>query len=98
MVVNPNIREQSATMAPPKGMVALSAEATSAVLISPLCHTPAMTTVTAVMEQTTIVSMKTPIIEIYPCRTGLLVCAALWAMPALPRPASLEMTPRRMPY
>ena len=41
--------------------------------------------------------MKVPSMAMTPCRTGLLVCAAAWAMAADPRPDSLENTPRATP-
>ena len=50
-----------------------------------------------VNEQTISVSMKVPSMPIRPERTGLLVVPAAWAMPAVPRPASFENTPRATP-
>ena len=35
----------------------------------------------AVIVQTTVVSMKVPSMAMTPCCTGLFVCAAAWAMP-----------------
>ena len=51
----------------------------------------------AVIVHTTRVSMNVPSIAMMPCRTGLLVCAAAWAMAAEPSPDSLENTPRATP-
>lgn len=41
--------------------------------------------------------MKVPSIPIRPERTALWVVPAAWAMPAVPRPASLEKIPRATP-
>ena len=49
------------------------------------------------MEQTTIVSMKVPIMPISPLRTGLALIPAACAMPAVPSPASFEKMPRATP-
>ena len=56
-----------------------------------------MTITSAVIVQTTIVSMKVPSMAIMPCRTGSFVLAAACAIAAEPRPASLEKTPRATP-
>jgi hypothetical protein len=50
-----------------------------------------------VSEQTTMVSMKVCVIETSACVTGSRVCAAAAAMPPVPRPDSLEKTPRATP-
>ena len=50
-----------------------------------------------VIEQTTIVSKNVPIMPIRPLRTGLEDMPAACAMPAVPRPASLEKMPRATP-
>ena len=42
----------------------------------------------AVIVQTTVVSMKVPSMAMTPCCTGLFVCAAAWAMAAEPKPDS----------
>ena len=44
------------------------------------------------------VSTNTPVILIYPCRTGSSVCAAAALIPPAPSPASFENTPREIPY
>ncbi|MNN82000.1 hypothetical protein D3C81_1988850 [compost metagenome] len=49
------------------------------------------------MLHTTMVSMKVPSMPIRPERTELWVVPAAWAMPAVPRPASLEKMPRATP-
>ena len=41
--------------------------------------------------------MKVPSMAMMPCRTGLLVCAAAWAMAADPSPDSFENMPRATP-
>ena len=65
--------------------------------VSPLLQAPVRIITNAVMVQTMMVSMKVPSMPIMPCCTGSLVCAAAWAMGALPRPASLEKMPRATP-
>ncbi len=50
-----------------------------------------------VIEQMMMVSMKVPSMPIRPERTGHLLVPAAWAMPAVPRPASLEKMPRATP-
>ena len=52
----------------------------------------------AVMEQTTMVSMKGPSMATAPSRIISLVRAAAWAMGADPSPASLLNTPRATPF
>ena len=49
------------------------------------------------MVQTTMVSMKVPIMPTRPDSTALPVWPAAWAMPAVPRPASFEKMPRATP-
>ncbi len=44
------------------------------------------------------VSTNTPVMLMYPCRTGSSVCAAAALIPPAPSPASFENTPREIPY
>ena len=64
---------------------------------SPLFHTPETMIARPVMVQTMMVSMKVPIMPTRADRTGLRVMPAAWAIPAVPRPASLEKMPRATP-
>ena len=48
----------------------------------------------AVIAHATSVSMNVPSMAMIPCRTGLFVCAAAWAMATEPSPDSFEKTPR----
>ena len=59
---------------------------------------PVMTMHRPVMVQITMVSIKVPVIDTRPCRTGSLVWAAAAAIGAEPRPASFEKMPRAMPF
>ena len=56
-----------------------------------------LTTTRPVMAHTTTVSQKVPVIDTRACRTGFLVWAVAAAMGAVPRPDSLEKSPRAMP-
>ncbi|SIA73682.1 Uncharacterised protein [Mycobacteroides abscessus subsp. abscessus] len=62
-----------------------------------LCQTPEDSTTKAVAEQTISVSTTMPTIAQKPCLTGWSVCAAAWAIGAVPSPASLEYNPRAKP-
>ena len=64
--------------------------------VSPL-HTPVSTKVRPVIVQIIMVSKKVPVIEISPCFTQESVFAAAAAIGALPKPDSLENTPRATP-
>ena len=61
-------------------------------------NTPLVAIANPVNVQITIVSMNTPVILIYPCRTGSCVSAQAALIPAAPSPASLENTPLETPY
>ena len=58
---------------------------------------PEVRITSAVMVQTRMVSINVPNIATMPCRTGLFVLAAAWAIAAEPKPDSLENTPRATP-
>ncbi|MNJ65046.1 hypothetical protein D3C77_610380 [compost metagenome] len=84
--------------APPKpGIADSKAAADSAAPLTPLVHTPEQMMARPVIEQTMMVSMNVPSMPIRPERTALSVVPAAWAMPAVPRPASLEKIPRATP-
>ena len=61
-------------------------------------HRPLITTTRPVMVQMMMVSMKVPVMETRPCSAGHLVLAAAATIGALPRPDSLENTPRATPF
>ena len=59
---------------------------------------PVTPTARPVTRQITMVSTNTPVMLMYPCRTGSSVCAAAALIPPAPSPASFENTPREIPY
>ena len=65
--------------------------------VSPESQTPVPMMVNPVIVHTTRVSMKVWVMDTRACVTGSFVCAAAAAMPALPRPDSLEKMPRATP-
>jgi hypothetical protein len=67
------------------------------VLVLPVSHALVDTMTRPVMVQTTMVSMNGPSMAINPCLTLCSVFAVVYAMGALPRPASLEKTPLAIP-
>jgi hypothetical protein len=64
---------------------------------SVIVHAPVATMVKPVMEHTTMVSMKVCVMDTRAWLVGACVCAAAAAMPPVPRPDSLEKTPRAKP-
>ena len=81
-------KARSVSAAPVKGMPAASAAPS----------TPEQQMARPVRVQITRVSKKTPVMLISPCRSGSSVSAQAAAMAAEPSPASLEKTPRAMPW
>ena len=75
----------------------LNAAIVSAVPSQPEVHAPEDTTTKPVMVQMINVSKNTSNAPQKACFTGLLVFAAACAIGALPKPASLENTPRAKP-
>ncbi|MNF88524.1 hypothetical protein D3C84_710210 [compost metagenome] len=73
------------------------AAAESAAPLRPPVQTPEQMIARPVRLQMTMVSIKVPSMPIMPERTALLVVPAAWAIPAVPRPASLEKMPRATP-
>ena len=69
----------------------------AAPLTSPI-QAPLTTKTRPVKVQMMIVSMKVPVMEMRPCSAGHLVLAAAATIGALPRPDSLEKTPRATPF
>ncbi len=85
------------TAPPMPGMACSNAAADNAAPLSPLVQTPEQMMARPVIEQMMMVSMKVPIMPMMPERTELVVVPAAWAIPAVPRPASLEKMPRATP-
>ena len=65
---------------------------------SPVFQVPVTTMERPVMVHITMVSIKVPVMDTRPWRTGDFVCAAAAAIGALPRPASLEKIPLAIPF
>src|SRR5690606_32687136 len=98
MVVKAKTTSAMVRMAPPKpGIADSNAAADKAAPLTPLVQTPEQMMARPVMLQMMMVSMNVPSMPIRPERTGLLLVPAAWAMPAVPRPASLEKMPRATP-
>ena len=68
----------------------------AAPLTSPI-QAPLTTRTRPVKVQMMMVSMKVPVMEMRPCSAGHFVLAAAATIGALPRPDSLEKTPRATP-
>jgi len=88
---------QAAFQSAMPGMADWNASCVSSAPVLPDCHTPETTIARPVMLHTTMVSKNVPIMPIRPLRTGSLLMPAACAMPAVPRPASLEKMPRATP-
>ena len=88
------------TMNPPAlpGRPMSKADLVSAATSVPECQAPVTMSTSPVMVQTMMVSMKVPVMLTSACWQGSLVLAAAAAMGALPRPDSLEKTPRETPF
>ena len=97
MVVKANRHSPIVTMYWPPGNALAKAMEVRLAPLTPVGQTSMITMTRPVMVQMIRVSMKVPSMAIMPCCTGWLVRAAAWAMGALPRPASLENTPRATP-
>ena len=89
--------ETASTYLPTPGMAASKLWVDSTAPVAPEFQTPLTTMASPVMVQTMMVSMKVPIMPTSPEKTGSRVAPAAWAMPAVPRPASLEKMPRATP-
>ena len=62
-----------------------------------MVHAPEVRITSPVIVHTASVSMNVPSIAMTPWRTGLLVCAAVWAIVAEPSPDSFQKTSRAIP-
>src|SRR5690606_38604501 len=98
MVVKAHTTSDRVRMAPPMpGMQTSKALADRAAPLAPLLQTPEHTMATPVTLQMLLVSLDVPVVPIRPDCTALVVVPAAWAIPAEPRPASLEKIPRATP-
>ncbi len=98
MVVKAKTTSAMVRITPPMpGIADSKAAADNAAPLAPLVQTPVQMIARPVIEQTMMVSMNVPSIPIMPERTELVVVPAAWAIPAVPRPASLEKIPRATP-
>ena len=80
-----------------KGKPFWNARVVTATPSRPTFQEPVITMHRPVMVQITIVSIKVPVIDTRPWRTGSLVFAAAAAIGAEPKPASLEKIPLAIP-
>ena len=84
-------------LAPKPGSAVSKAAELSTAPFRPLCQAPVTISTRPVIVQTISVSMKVPIMPISPDSAAWRVRPAACAMPAVPRPASLEKMPRATP-